>query len=399
MKRTLLTVLVVVSATCLFANVPGQNESADKIARTLAKNFNNEYSINGFVSKMTAFKTVRSGKGYIDFKAAAGYIGMESRKAKSHFPAPQFAITDRYASYPYQSDGTEILREENIAGSFPLGYRNEFAVWELRNIGDILDFSPLNSTYSQQFTYTHDKREDNRINFKSDNNTYDLSRLPVVASGYIIYDPNNMRVKKIVFEDFSSYRYVKAIQKKAYTPTITLDFIQHNDILAISSISFKRVWNVENVDRSYDIYPPNRKNPVENGITDYFLMIIDTPMDTWDNFMQNRSKLSTINTKASDKRLPWWVMSFECAPYTPEKWSDSYLTSFSSSEMPVKEILSDLTKEIEVDKQVERFINYTPLIQDYVILRDRYGLNRDFYDYQSFLKFHKSASSLFNQLD
>ena len=151
MKRIFLTLLVVISSTCLFANIPKQNESADKVARTLAKNFNNEYSMNGFVSKMTAFKTVRSDNGYIDFKAAIGFIGLESRKSKSHFPVPQFAIIDRYASYPYHSNGTEILKEENIVGSFPLGYRNEFAVWELRNIGDILDFSPLNTTYSQQF--------------------------------------------------------------------------------------------------------------------------------------------------------------------------------------------------------------------------------------------------------
>ena len=396
MKRIFLTLIVAVSATYLFANAPKQNESADKVVRTLSRNFSNEYSMNGFVSKMKAFKTVRSESGYIDFKAAVGFIGLEQRRSKSHFPAPQFAIIDKYASYPYHSNGTEILKEENIVGSFPLGYRNEFAVWELRNIGDILDFSPLNSTYSQQFIYTYDERESNRINFKSDNNTYNLSRLPVVANGYIIYDPDNMRVKKIVFNDYSSYRYVKAIQKKAYIPTITLDFISHNDMLVLSSISFKRVWNIENVDRSYDIYPPNRRNPVENGVTDYFLMIIDTPIDTWGDFMQKNSNLSNIRT--SDKRVPWWIMSFECAPYSPERWTYSYFASFSSDEIPVKEIFSDLAKEVEVAKQVERFIDYTPHIHDYVILRDRYGLNRDFYDYQSFLRFYKSVYPIFNEL-
>lgn len=396
MKHTLLAFIAIALTTHIFA-APRQSESADKVAKSIAKNFNNSYSMDGYVSGMKAFKTIRSKEGYIDFKAAVGLAGFEARRSKAYFKSPMFAVTDRFASFSYQSDAKNILTEENITGSYPLGYRNDFAVWELRNIGDILDFSPLNPVYAALYNYEYDPNDPTRIYFKSDNISHSLNRLPVVASGYIIYNAELMQIERVIFDDYSSYRYVKIIQPKAYEITITIDFTTYNNKLIISEIAFNRIWNKKGMDRSYDTYPPNRRDPVGNEIAEYFLMIIDPPLEEYRSFMQTSARLN--NMGASDNRLAWWVMSYECAPYNPERWPQSFFLEYSSEEMPVNEIFRDLSKYTPIYQQVDRFINYSPAIKEYVILRDRYGLGIDLSDYQSFLKFYNSVYDIFDKFD
>ena len=370
-------------------------DKPEKAMKVLSKNFYARYSIKAYVSKMRTVRIVRSNVGYIDFKAAIGFLS-SGRGLKNKFRPPLLASLDRFSSYSYQSNQKDILEPNYLKGPYPIGYDNEPMLGV--PIGDLLELSPLNPALYKYYIYTFDDKDKRIIHFKSDNSVK-FNKLPVITEGYIIYNDQQVQIERIFFNDYAGYNYSSAVIPKAYNISISLDFVESDDQLILNKYSYHRIWNNENLEKSYYDFPSARRNPVKNGIEEWFILYTAPPIYLSEDMIDLKIKNKNIASiyQKSDSRLLWWILSFGCAPYTPDRWK----IDFDSFDIPVpfKDIVSDLSKDTPLSEQVMKYKDYTPTIIEFNRFKEIFGFStKDISDYDTFIEMYKVAWDAFNRL-
>ena len=375
-----------------------QFKNLEKAVEVLAKKFYQNYSVDPYISKMNYYKTIHSNAGYIDFKAAVGFIS-SGRTRNKEFASPMVMVIDKLSSYPFQSTGEELLEPDAVIARYPAGYANQSGVFEISRIKDNLEFSPLNPKYYKYFTYSYDENDRSKIYFKS-NNKVKLKTLPIVAHGYIIFNTKTMEVNTLVFEDFVEYQYVLKVMPKAYDLKISFHFTKSKDQLILSEYSYKRVWNRADVEKSYSDIMPARRNPAKYNLEESFYMRSEMPLDLNNSIeLANAADTLLINQHGTqyDTNIIWEILSFESAPYTREKWGeDCWL--YDCTDLPLEEIISDLSKNTPFNEQIERYEDFSPTIKEYDLIMEYSGFKDKLPDFIIFIRLHKTYLGIYRQV-